>query len=101
MLAVTLTHLLLFAPVSVGLKVWLSGLTFGSAVADELAGWLVRYVHPAFAWFKIGAFLTLELSLAAMLVLVSVSLIWQRLEQQRSRPAAEGVAAAVAEGRGK
>lgn len=92
MLAVTLTHLLLFAPVAAGVKVWLSGLAFASALADELAGWLVRFVHPAFAWFKIAAFVTLELSLAAMLVLVGASLVWQRLEQ-RSRAAAEGMAA--------
>jgi len=99
MLAVTLTHLLLFTPVAVNIKVWLTGLTFASAVADELAGWLVRFVHPAFAWFKVGAFLTLEFSLAAMLILVSASLVWQRMEQ-RSRLAAESMAVA-AEGGGK
>lgn len=100
MLAVTLTHLLLFTPVAVNIKVWLTGLTFASAVADELAGWLVRFVHPAFAWFKVGAFLTLELSLAAMLILVSASLVWQRMEQ-RSRLAAEGMAVAAEGGGGK
>ena len=84
MLAVTLTHLLLFTPLSVNLKVWLTGLTYASALADEIAGWLVRFVHPAFAWFKIAAFISLELSLAALLMLVGASLIWQRLEQ-RSR----------------
>jgi len=74
----------LFTQLTVTLKVWLTGLTFASAVADEIAGWLVRFVHPAFAWFKVAAFLTLEFSLAAMLILVSASLVWQRLEQ-RSR----------------
>jgi hypothetical protein len=83
MLAVTLTHLLLFAPLSAGFKVWLTGLTFVSALADEIAGWLVRFVHPAFAWLKIAAFVTLEFSLAAMLLLVGASLVWQRLEQRR------------------
>lgn len=78
MLAVTLTHLLLFANLSMMLKVWLSGLTFASAIADELAGWLVRFVHPAFAYFKIAAFLTLELSLAALIVFVTGSLWAQR-----------------------
>ena len=82
MLAVTLTHLLLFTQLTVTLKIWLTGLTFASAVADEIAGWLVRFVHPAFAWFKVAAFLTLEFSLAAMLILVSASLVWQRLEQR-------------------
>ena len=78
MLAVTLAHLLLFANVSTGLKVGLSVLVFFSAIAEEAAGWLVRFAHPAFAWFKIGAFVTLELSLAALIVLVAASLIAQR-----------------------
>jgi hypothetical protein len=94
MLAVTLTHLLLFANLSMGLKVWLSGLTFASAVADELAGWLVRFAHPAFAYFKIGAFLALELSLAAILVFVGASLLAQRSQfKQRADDLASGMAA--------
>ena len=87
LLIVTLTHLLLFTPLATYLKVWLSGLTYLSAVADELAGWLVRFVSPSFAWFKIGAFVTLEFSLAALLILVSVSLVVQRImmrERQES-----------------
>lgn len=83
MLAVTLTHLLLFAPVSANLKLILSVTTFVSAVADELAGWLIRFVHPIFAWFKLGAFLILELSLGAILLLVGVSLLVQRWEQKK------------------
>jgi len=95
MLAVTLTHLLLFTPLAMNLKVWLTALTFGSAVADEIAGWLVRFVHPAFAWFKVGAFLTLEFSLAAMLIVVTVSLIWQRQEQRARMGGATDVPAAA------
>jgi len=91
MLAVTLTHLLLFTPLAMNFKVWLTGLTFGSAVADEAAGWLVRFVHPAFAWFKVGAFLVLELSLASLLILVIASLIIQR-QEQRGRAQVEAVA---------
>jgi len=98
MLAVTLTHLLLFTPLAVTLKVWLTGLTFVSALADEIAGWLVRFVHPAFAWFKIVAFLTLELSLATMLILVSASLVWQRMAQ-RSRATPTDMALAGGEAR--
>lgn len=84
MLIVTLAHLLLFTPLAMGPKLWLTGLVFGSAVADELAGWLVRFVHPNFAWFKIAMFLTLETSLFAMLVLVIVSLIIQRRKLNES-----------------
>ncbi|MGZ8217211.1 hypothetical protein [Methylomagnum sp.] len=83
MLAVTLTHLVLFTNLSITLKVWLSGLTFVSALADEVAGWLVRFVHPAFAYFKITAFLALETSLAALIVFVVASLLTQRSEQRQ------------------
>lgn len=89
-LVVTLAHLVLFTPLPPSLKVWLTGVTFFGAVADELAGWLVRFAHPAFAYFKIGAFLLLELSLAALIVVVSLSLLAQRSRQRRKetpRPA--------------
>lgn len=95
MLAVTLTHLVLFANLSIAMKVWLSGLTFVSALADEVAGWLVRFVHPAFAYFKITAFLALETSLATLIVFVVASLLAQRSEQrqrmERMPEAGEGV----------
>lgn len=81
-LAVTLCHLLLFTPLSVRLKVWLSAAVYFSAVADEAGGWLVRFVHPDFAWFKLGAFLTLEGSLSAMIVLVGLSLLRQRNQHE-------------------
>lgn len=81
-LVVTLAHLVLFTPLPTSLKVWLTGLTFFGAVADEAAGWLVRFAHPAFAYFKIGAFLLLELSLAALIVVVSLSLLAQRSRQR-------------------
>lgn len=97
MLAVTLTHLLLFTPLSMWFKVWLTGLTFGSAVADEAAGWLVRFVHPAFAWFKVAAFVVLELSLASLLILVIASLIIQR-QEQRGRAQPEAAATGLGEG---
>jgi len=78
MLAVTLTHLMLMTDFSIRLKIWLSGLVYSSALADELGGWLVRFVHPSFAYFKIGAFLVLELSLAALLIVVMTSLLQAR-----------------------
>jgi hypothetical protein len=78
MLIVTLTHLMLMTEFSVRLKIWLSGLTYLSALADEAGGWLVRFVNPLFAYFKIAAFLLLEFSLAALLVVVIVALIRAR-----------------------
>lgn len=74
-LVLTLTHLMLMTDLSVPIKIWLSGLTYLSALANEAGGWLVRFVDPDFAWFKIGAFVALELSLAALVIVVSVSLI--------------------------
>lgn len=78
MLAVTLTHLLLFTAAPVRLKIGLSGLIYLAAIGDEAAGWLVRFAHPGFAYLKIGMFLTLELSMCALIVLVSTSLWMQR-----------------------
>jgi len=84
-LVVTLTHLLLFTSLSTSLKLWLTGLTFFSAVADEMAGWLVRFAHPTFAYFKIGAFMLLEFSLAALLVFTAASLVAQRAAWRSQR----------------
>lgn len=78
MLAVTLTHLMLMTEFSVTLKIWLNSLVYISAIADESAGWLVRFVHPLFAYFKIVAFLSLEISLLALSVAVIFSLIKAR-----------------------
>lgn len=84
MLIVTLTHLMLMTDFSVRIKIWLSGLTYISALADEGGGWLVRFVHPGFAYFKIGAFLLLELSLIALVVIVTASLIYARLQMHQT-----------------
>ncbi|MEN8260388.1 MAG: hypothetical protein ABFS02_07355 [Pseudomonadota bacterium] len=74
-LVLTLTHLVMFVPLNLRLKAWLISLSFIAAVANEAGGWLVRFVHPAFAYFKIGSFLMLEATLAALLVVVIVALI--------------------------
>jgi hypothetical protein len=71
MLLMVLTHMILFIGVSDRTKLWLIAVPFFSALLDEGAGWLVRYVHPTFAYAKITGFLLLQGSLAA---LVGVSL---------------------------
>jgi hypothetical protein len=78
MLILTLTHLMIMTSLPTLLKVWLSALIYGSALADEAAGWLVRFVDPQFAYFKIAAFLLLELSLASLIIVVTISLIQAR-----------------------
>jgi hypothetical protein len=85
MLIVTLTHLMLMTDFSVRLKIWLSSLTYLSALADEAGGWLVRFVDPVFAYFKIAAFLLLEFSLVALLIVVIFSLIRARVQMRQSR----------------
>lgn len=78
MLVLTLTHLMLMTNLPTGLKVWLSAVVFGSAIADEVAGWLVRFADPAFAYCKIAAFLLLETSLTILVIVVIISLIQAR-----------------------
>ncbi len=70
-LLLTLTHLMLFVPLDVRLKAWLVVVPFVAGIADESAGWLIRFVSPLFAYLKIAGFVTLQTSLA---VLIAVSL---------------------------
>ena len=63
-----LTHLLIFAPYSKRTRVLLIVGAFLSAVLDEGAGWLVRFVHPGFAVLKLAAFVSLQGILAFLLV---------------------------------
>ena len=74
-LVLTMTHLLLFVPIAKAAKAWIVSLSFAAALGDEAAGWLVRFVAPAFAYLKIAAFLTLQTTLAAMLVAVAWALV--------------------------
>jgi hypothetical protein len=62
-----LTHLAIFVPWSLRLRVMLIAVTFAAAFGDEIAGWLVLYVHPDFAWMKIVSFVTLQVGLAILL----------------------------------
>ncbi len=69
MLLLVLTHLVLFAPLSNRAKIWLVVTPFVAALADEGAGWLIRFVSPGFAWLKIAGFLSLQASLGALVLL--------------------------------
>jgi len=70
----TLSHLVLFVPLAPRVKFWLIHLTFTSAIGDEAAGWLIRFVHPGFAYVKITAFLLLQTTLAALIVAVAAAI---------------------------
>lgn len=84
MLVLTLTHLMLMTEFSVRLKIWLSSSTYAAALADEAGGWLVRFVDPLFAYFKIAAFVLLELSLAALLIVVITALVRARIRMGKT-----------------
>jgi hypothetical protein len=84
MLVLTLTHLMLMTQLSIRLKIWISWLTYLSAIADEAGGWLVRFVNPLFAYFKIAAFVILEFSLASLLIVVVSALIRARIQTRPS-----------------
>ncbi len=68
MLLMTLTHLMLFVPLSWNTKAVFVIVPFFAALLDEGAGWLVRFVWPGFAILKVGGFLLLETSLAVLMV---------------------------------
>jgi hypothetical protein len=68
---VMLTHLLLFVPISIPVKLTLIVASFMSALCDEASSWLVRFVSPLFAYLKIGSFFILQLSLIINIVLAA------------------------------
>ncbi len=75
-LLLTMTHLVLFVPLPGRAKALLIVASFGSALLDEASGWLIRYVHPGFAWAKLAGFAGLQVTLLAMLVVVAGA-VWR------------------------
>jgi len=88
MMAVVLllvTHLSIFLPWPVRLRVGLVVATFAGAFTQEAGGWLVRFVNPAWAWTKIAGFLALEIGLGVLIA----GLGWH-LARRPSRPNGAG-----------
>ena len=83
-LVLTMTHLLLFVPMANGRKALVVSIAFAAALADEAAGWLVRFVAPQFAWLKVAAFLTLEGVLAFMVGAVAWAIFTTQPNDYRS-----------------
>lgn len=75
-LLLTLTHLLLFVPLSMRVKAWGIAAAFVSGIADELSGWGVRFVHPAFAYAKVFFFLSLQGVILWLMILVARALLF-------------------------
>ncbi len=86
-LLLTLTHLLLFVPVSMKTKAWGIAGAFASALTGELAGWGVRFVHPMFAYVKIAAFVVLQGTVLWLMVMVAWALVTEA-PSSYGRPAA-------------
>jgi hypothetical protein len=83
-----LTHLLIFVPLARTAKTLFISFTFSSAVAEEGAGWLVRFVSPAWAPLKIAGFLGLQASILVLLAALALFL-WKgaRRSAQSAEPA--------------
>ena len=74
-LVMTMTHLLLFIPAPIRTKAVLVVVTFGSALIDEASGWLIRFVHPDFAYIKLASFVIFQLALGGIVVLLILALL--------------------------
>lgn len=77
-----LTHLLIFAPFADRAKRLSIHGSFAAALIQEASGWLVRFVHPGFAWLKIAAFIALQSALGFLLFALAAFLI----EEARASP---------------
>ena len=74
-LLVTLTHLVLFVPISMRTKAIGIATAFTSGMLGELSGWGVRFVHPGCAYLKILCFLLLEGSILWLVIAVGRALL--------------------------
>lgn len=73
-LVLTMTHLLLFVPAPVKVKLWLVSATFLSALLSEASSWLMVYVSPLFAYLKLSMFVLFQLTLGGIVVMLVVAL---------------------------
>lgn len=75
MVLLVLTHLVIFVPVEKWIKVTFICTAFGSALLNEGAGWLVRFVDPSFAFLKVTGFVLLQGSLITLLLALGIFLL--------------------------
>ncbi|MDZ7362444.1 MAG: hypothetical protein ONB46_17230 [candidate division KSB1 bacterium] len=75
MVILVLTHLLVFSNFQHRTKVAFIVVAFLSALLHEAAGWLVRFVHPMFAWLKVTMFVTMQGTLAFLMVTLLLFLV--------------------------
>jgi hypothetical protein len=77
-----LTHLLIFTSFTKPVKIVLISCAFLFALLDEGAGWLVRFVHPGYAWLKVVGFLGLQVSLL-ILVCSLGTYLWRAWQESK------------------
>jgi len=77
-----LTHLVIFAPFSKAKKYTFIIVAFLSGLCNEGANYLVRYVSPDFAYFKIASFLALQASLLFLLTSLGIFL-WRSSREEK------------------
>mgnify|MGYP001128203596 len=93
MVLLVLTHLYLFVPGPRRLKAAFVVGTFAASFLSEASGWLVRFVHPGFAFLKPVAFLSAQAFLGLMLGLLATFLVRagrRRPLQEAEAPPAAG-----------
>ena len=86
-----LTHLAIFLPWPTRARAGLIASTFAFALGGEAAGWLVRFVDPAFAPLKVACFLGLEATLGGLLVGLAIYLASPDRPGARARTAGTGM----------
>ena len=87
-----LTHLAIFLPWSTRARAGLILSTFAFALVGEGAGWLVRFVSPAFAPLKVLCFIGLEATLGGLLLGLTLYLASPDRPGARARSAGTGMA---------
>ncbi len=80
-----LTHLMIFSSYSDNFKKLFICASFLTALLGEASGWLVRFVHPDFAWLKIVSFLGFQGCLGFLIAGLAAFLL-----AARPRPARRG-----------
>ena len=88
-----LTHLLLFAPFRIGIKVGIVITAFLSALLSEAAGWMTRFWSPWFAFLKVASIKVFQVTLArligALTCFLATAATRRRERHERRREAAE------------
>ena len=93
MVLLFLTHLLIFAPLSRSAKLGFIVSAFLSALLEEGAPWLVRFVGPGFAPLKVAGFLGLQASLGILIVALGTMLVRAALRRTPTRSELQGAGA--------